>query len=319
MVTILKVLHCPNCGGDVEIQENFISAICPYCNSKIALSPEDLGINKVTSELLGEMFAGQAVGTFLKQQIKKLNRDEFWKENAHKISLECTDGTIEISYIHKAVSESAIILTARSNVILLFEDIKSADKYCNTVKSLKFPQNDVKNLRQFVPNITGRFTLINNQAMVVIEKGDNEYPLSAFKNLPDVHAAWVVSRLENLCCLLQFNNISIPKFGLSDLYVDSEEHQIYFYGGFESSMPVSKDNIRNELLSLRQAAANVMGCKSVKDTENKVPKDFYEFLNGEPKENPFEDFKQWDLSLTLAYGKRTFRKLDCTENSIYSN
>lgn len=316
---ILKVLHCPNCGGDVEIQENFISAICPYCNSKIALSPEDLGINKITSELLAEMFEGQAVGTFLKQQIKKLNRDEFWKENAHKIKLECTDGIIEISYIHKAVSDSAIILTARSNVILLFEDMKKADKYCSTVKKLEFPQNDIKNLRQFVPEITGRFMLSNNRAMVVIEKGDNEYPLSAFKNLPDVHTAWIISRLENLCCLFQFNNISVPKFGISDLYIDLDEHQVYFYGGYENAMPAFKNNVRNELLSLRQTAANVMGCKSVSNTENKIPKDFYEFLNEEPKENPFEDFKQWDLSLTLAYGKRIFRKLDYVENSIYLN
>lgn len=312
----MKILTCPNCGGQVKIDDNFVSAHCPYCKSIIAISPEDLGINKNISELLAEMFKGEAVGSFLKQRIKELNRDEFWKHNAKQMSFEAREGTIEISYIHKTVSDSTVIFTARSNVILLFDTKELADKYCYSVEKLMFPENDTRNLKKYVPQISNRFTLINGNELVIIEKGENEYPLEAFGKLSDVHTAWIVSRLENLCCLLQYNNSAIPNFNVSDFYIDPDNHQVFLYGGFWKYETINssffhKSNLRKELVSLRQTALKIM------ENNRKIPETFLKFLNSEPQKDAFDDFKQWDIIIYLAYGKRTFRKLEY-DNSIFT-
>ena len=36
----IEMIHCPNCGGEVEINEDFASATCKFCQMKMTLTDE---------------------------------------------------------------------------------------------------------------------------------------------------------------------------------------------------------------------------------------------------------------------------------------
>jgi hypothetical protein len=207
-------------------------------------------------------------------------------------------------------------------VFLLFSDPKDAKRYVDTTSSLRFPPNDKYSMKQFLPEVTHQFTLRDGRVLAVISRGRYEYPLVSFEKLPDVHAAWIVSRLENLCCLLEYNELTLSDIDIRDIYINPETHQAYLYGGLWRACRTSKARAKEnpfeaELLAVRKIAAAVMGFSGIEDTRSAVPEAFYEFLSEKPKEDAFSDFAWWDVSLTLAYGKRVFRKMGLNESTLY--
>ncbi len=317
----MQTICCPACGASLELDDNLMSAKCKFCGNMIALSPKDLGVDMMTSEVLAEMFHGEAAGVFLKQKLEELNQDTYWKQHAQTVTFIAEDDSVvEISYVHHVVSRNTSIFMGRSNVFLLFSDPNDAPCYIETAYSLKYPPDDKYDMKQFFPEITHRFTLRDRRVLVVISRGRDEYPLVSFRKLPDVHAAWIVSRLENLCCLLQYNDLVLSDIDIRDLYIDPSTHQVYLYGGLwrvRRTSELRENPYEAELLAVRRIATETMGFSRMEDTRSAVPEDFYTFLLEKPKGDAFSDFSQWDVSLMLAYGKRTFRKLGLNESTLY--
>lgn len=318
----MHTICCPACGASLELDDNLMSAKCKFCGNMIALSPKDLGVDMMTSEVLAEMFHGEAAGVFLKQKLEELNQDTYWKQHAQTVTFIAEDDSVvEISYVHYVVSRNTSIFMGRSNVFLLFSDLNDAACYIDTASSLKYPPDDKYDMKQFFPEITHRFTLRDRRVLVVISRGRDEYPLVSFRKLPDVHAAWIVSRLENLCCLLQYNDFVLSDIDIRDLYIDPSTHQAYLYGGLWRVRRISEIREKNpyeaELMAVRRIAAEVMGFSRMEDTRSAVPEAFSDFLCEKPVKDAFSDFSQWDVSLMLAYGKRTFRKLGLNESTLY--
>ena len=317
----MHTISCPACGAVLEAEDNLMSAKCKFCGNMIALSPEDLGVDRMTSEVLAEMFHGEATGAFLKKKLEELNQEEYWKNHAQTATfIAGNDAVVEISYIHHVTAGNTSIFMGRSHVFLLFSDPNEAQCYIDAASSLKCPPVDKYDMKQFFPDITHRFMLRDRRVLAVISRGRHEYPLVSFRKLPDVHAAWIVSRLENLCCLLQYNGLVLPDIDIRDLYIDPGTHQAYLYGGLERARRVSEirgNAFEAELMAVRRIAAEVMGFSRVEDAQNAVPEDFYTFLVEKPKNDAFSDFSQWDVSLMLAYGKRTFHKMDLNESTLY--
>ncbi len=319
----MQAVRCPGCGASLELEDNLMSAKCTFCGSTIAISPKDLGVDMMTSEVLAEMFHGEAAGVFLKKKMEELNMDEYWKHHAQTVTFVAVDDSVvEISYIHNETSGNTAIFMGRSNVFLLFSDPEEAKRYVDTVSSLRFPPDDKCSMKQFFPEITHQFALRDRRVLVVISRGKYEYPLVSFRKLPDVHAAWVISRMENLCCLLQYNDLTLSDTDIRDIFINPETHQAYLYGGLwranrKEEMP-GKDNLYEaELLAVRRIAAEAMGFSSIEETRSAVPEAFYAFLSENPKEDAFSDFAWWDVSLTLAYGKRIFRKLGLQDSTLH--
>lgn len=322
----MQAIYCPACGAALEPDENLMSAKCKFCGNMIALSPKDLGVDMMTSEVLAEMFRGEAAGVFLKQKLEELNQDQYWKHHAQTVTFIAEDDSVvEISYIHYVNSLNTSIFMGRSNVFLLFSDPDDAKRYVDTASSLRYPPDDKYSMKQFFPEITHRFALRDRRVLVVIPRGRDEYPLVSFHKLPDVHAAWIVSRLENLCCLLQFNDFVLSDIDIRDIYINPETHQAYLYGSlwrarrtaeFRSEFREKENPYEDELLAVRRIAAETMGFSLIEDTRSVVPEDFHTFLREKPKKDAFSDFSQWDVSLMLAYGKRVFRKLEQNESTL---
>ena len=317
----MQTIRCPACGAVLEADDNLMSAKCKFCGNMIALSPEDLGVDMMTSEVLAEMFHGEAAGVFLKKKLEELNQEEYWKNHAQTVTfITGNDAVVEISYIHHVTLGNTSIFMGRSNVFLLFSDTNDATHYIDAASSLKYPPVDKYDMKQFFPDITHRFMLRDRRVLAVISRGRHEYPLVSFRKLPDVHAAWIVSRLENLCCLLQYNGLVLSDMDIRDLYIDPDTHQAYLYGGLwrvRRTSEIRENPYEAELMAVRRITAEVMGFTQAEDMRSAVPEDFYTFLIEKPKDDAFSDFSQWDVSLTLAYGKRTFRILGLNESTLY--
>lgn len=319
----MQAIRCPGCGATLEPDNNLISAKCQFCGTTIALSPGDLGVDMTTAVVLAEMFHGDAAGVFLKKKMEELNIDEYWKHHAQTVKLVAEDASVvEISCIHHAVSQNTAIFMGRTNVFLLFSDPKEEKRYVDTASSLRYPPDDKQSIKHCLPEITHRFVLQDRRVLIVINRGRDEYPLASFRKLPDTHAAWIISRLQNLCCLLQYNNLSLSDIDIRDLYINPETHQVCLYGGLwrasRTSGTLSNANpYEAELMAVRKIAAAAMGFSGIEDARSAVPEAFYDFLSEKPKDDAFSDFAWWDISLTLAYGKRVFRKIGLQDSTLY--
>ena len=306
----MKVLKCSHCGGSIDLNKyNYQLASCPYCGNTIVVHAEDLGIDKTTGGMIKQMYGGKAVGEFISNKLYEANEDEAWKTNAHHITFAGMNDDIELAYRQIITDGNVSMYVCRENVALLFKDKETADAYVKNVRVLKYPTDDSKSLRSYMPTVTNIFVLKDGQVLVIIDRGSREYPLSNYMNMPHVHAAWVMSRLENICCLLQYSGISIKDLRIEDLFVDVHNHQICMYGAF---WRMEKKEDTEQLKKIREIVKSLMNIKiENKDfNDEPIPDAFYEFLTDEPKKDAFEDFQYWDTSLMLSYGNRTFVKYD---------
>ncbi|MBP0967536.1 MAG: hypothetical protein J5722_07875, partial [Oscillospiraceae bacterium] len=153
----------------------------------------------------------------------------------------------------------------------------------------------------------------------------DEYPLRLFGRLSGRHTAWLIGRIENLCCVMEYSSIVHPEFGIDSLYIDPYEHQASLYGGWWSAVRNhttvngSVLTTRDNLLALRRTAAQVLGFSSAsaaKETED-IPKPFADFLRSEPESNAYDDFAKWDDTLIRSYGERRFITMDTDDAQIY--
>jgi hypothetical protein len=319
----MQAIRCPSCGAILELDNNLLTAQCKFCGSIVTLSPADLGVDQTTAGVLAEMFHGDAAGVFLKKKLEALNMDEYWKHHAQTVQFVAEDDSVvEISYIDNSTVRNTTIFMGRKNVFLLFTDTKDAKRYIDITASVQLPPDDKYAMKQYLPEITHQFSLRDRRVLIVIARGKYEYPLVSFRGLPDVHAAWVISRLENLCCLLQYNHLTVSDIDIRDIYINPEMHQAYLYGGLwravrSSEVPSNTNFYKEELLGVRRIAVAAMGFSRIEDARSKLPEALYDFLNEQPKEDPFSDFSWWDVSLTLAYGKRVFQKMELNESTLY--
>ena len=123
-------------------------------------------------------------------------------------------------------------------------------------------------------------------------------------------------------CVLEYNSIVHPEFGLDTLYIDPYDHQASLYGGWWSAVPNNTAvngricTTRDNLTALRETAARVLGFESAsaaRETED-VPKPFADFLRSAPLSNAYEDFAYWDDVLIKSYGERRFINMEKMEN-----
>ena len=139
--------------------------------------------------------------------------------------------------------------------------------------------------------------------------------------------AWIVSRLENICCVLEYNGLVHPRICVDSVYINPRTHQACLYGdwwrvGRAFSAPVGRDRMllsEDNLIGVRNTAAVLLGCPNrLRVTaEAGIPDAFAAFLAGKPCEDAYEDFALWDETLIKAYGERKFVNLDINERRLY--
>lgn len=318
----MKSLNCRNCGGTMQIDPSGTTAHCPFCRTDYVLDHQDTDYYRDFYARMHSFFGLSADG-----QERRRRADALWAQ-AENEAFTCSDGrTINIASLHRFRDRIAEAYTARQTVIFRFEAERadSADRFRKAVAMLDYPSADVRNLARFFPVVSGGYVLGDGAVLLAVKKSEDEYPLRLFGSLTGRHAAWLVGRMENLCCVLEYSSIVHPEFGVDTLYIDPYDHQASLYGGWWSAVRNHTEvdgrvlTTRDNLIALRETAAKVLGYRDAASAEVRedVPAPFVEFLQSKPESNAYDDFAKWDEALIKSYGKRTFVTMDTDDGQIY--
>lgn len=332
----MAVLQCKMCGGTMEYDRTQNLAVCPYCGNKSTVFEQD---RKLFEQFQG-MFAA-----LLNQEKRAEAEDGFWVDASREELLREDGEVIEIAFLAKKKADMCTMYVAKEHVIYVFgkQYADYAERYKKMCGGLRYPDCGMeRELSRYVPKLVTECRLADGSSFLAIHKEKGVYPLNMLGILLDRHVAWIVSRLENLCCLLDYNDIALNGLTVDNLFVSPAEHQIFLYGGWwfagfigaetaGSSAEVkeylekkthgkSRNSRTTDLESLRLAAAKLLGYPSREKLreDTLLPKAFRDFLTGRPKADARKDFAEWDKALEKSFGERKFIPLSISEEEIYS-
>ncbi|MCI8530430.1 MAG: hypothetical protein HFH82_15005 [Lachnospiraceae bacterium] len=340
----MAILKCKMCGGTLDYDREQNLAICPYCGSKSTVFDQN--------RKLFEQYQNQ-YAALLNHPQQTVTEEGFWVETSREELLREDGNMIEINYFTKQPADMCTMYVAKQSVLYLFEEKHAhyAARYQEMIQKLVYPTPEMeRHLSDYIPKMLTQCRLSDGRILLALRKKEGLYPLNLLGVLLDRHVAWIISRLENLCCLLDYNDIVLNGFAVQNLFVEPAAHQIYLYGGWwfagvrgEESVGASQDvvscldaarkkmwntqpkqKVRNhpitDLKSIRLTAAKLLGYPDMDalKEDTLLPKAFRKFLLETPKQNAREDFATWDKTLLAAYGERKFIPLPMTEEEIYS-
>ena len=311
----MRNLNCKNCGGIMIYDVSSMTAHCRFCGTSYVLDHKDTDYFRT--------FYKQMVDSSGKSEDRKSRDDSLW-ENADKISFTTNDGqVIEIRYLHSYTDKCADVYVARRNIAFHFRKGMNdrAEHFRRMVSSLDYPSADTRSLSDFFPRVTGAFMLDDDTSLVVISKREEEYPLRLFGKLGGRHIAWIISRLENLCCVLEYNALVHPEIDPDTVYINPTDHSASLYCNWWS---VQQRNSRGDKGFLLTSNDNLKGLRStakalLETTEvtPDTPKALLDFINSEPRADAYEDFAFWDEMLIKAFGERKFIKMETEDSDVY--
>ena len=286
-------ITCDNCGAQYRISSRG-EMNCRFCGSKVYLNDKDFkNYLKTRDEMLIKdkfnndsiMTDGDVIG--------------FYRDYSFKYSFD-VDGNILVYDVSAIYNESnKDIYVGASNIIFAFNDEKDYNNYLNNRK-ITFPSADIKKLEKYLPKVVFNGQTKDGKYIVVLDKDENVYPLEIFNvGLNPRTTAWVISRLENLGCLLEFNNIGMDKLSIDDIFINPKTHELYLYGNWENVT----GSTENYLKSIRSIAKSI-------PVNAVAPKMYDEFLDSEPENNAYDDFKKWDEVIVKGFGGHNFNKFD---------
>ena len=318
----MKNLICNGCGGTMLINATGMTAVCPYCGSHAVLNHEDTDYYKSFYSQMSRFLAGSA-----DDRERQLRADKLW-ETADREVFYCRDGSeAEVRYLYRSSFRDGEMLVARKSVVFRLNDPAAAERIRRTVSFLDYPSADTRQLAQFFPNVTGGFELEDGSMLLAVSKDPDEYPLSLFGTLGGRHVAWIISRMENLCCVLEYNSLVHPLINADTLFINPYTHQASLYGGWQRAQ---KNNtvsaydshvlrMTDNLYGIRNTAAALLGFSKAGEVKrsSEIPAALADFINGRPRDNAYDDFTLWDEMLIKAYGKRKFIRMDVDDGSIY--
>lgn len=218
------------------------------------------------------------------------------------------------------------------------------------IQSIKYPNKKFEEeFKKYMPNIVkiglgtdiGHVLVLDKTPDVVLLQDLLDY-LPEHK-LPTRHVAWMMSSLINLACFLEFNKISYLGLTSNSLFVSPEFHSCLLYGGWWYAKPFNEKLLALPSISKKILPAstfvdkvakpeydrimirgigllvlgdkNMTGSSLLKDVE--VPKPILEWLRSLTAKTAIDEYTNWSKVLDVAYGKRTFVKLDIDTNNIY--
>lgn len=344
----MAILQCKMCGGTLDYDPAKDQVVCPYCGSRSTIYNRD--------RKLYEQFRNQFAALLDQKPAPQMEEGFFVESSREELTRE--DGeTIEIDYLAKRRANMCTMYAAKRNIIYLFdkEHEAYARRYKEMIERIVYPSKEMeRELSSYVPKLVTECRLSDDRWFLAIEKKEGVYPLGMLGNFTDRHVAWMISRLENLCCLLQYNEMVLNGFALENLFVDPANHQIYLYGGWwfagfigaqragasqgvfshgkekeylsEGCGQNERNHGRTDLYSIRQIAIRLLGFADREDLERQLegggtqvlPRPFADFLLEDVKRDAVADFKKWDEVLLQSYGERKFIPLAMTQEEVYS-
>lgn len=300
------VYKCKKCNGEMVIDPSG-ALYCAYCGAKGNFSDAEL---EGYREFRGQML------NYLKNLHDTEEGDSYldmlWGRAETVTFISDDDTDITVSYLYTATEGPATMYFARKNVLYYFpkEQEMYADKMENELSKLQFPPADIKGLDRCFPKITGRFNLKDGGKLLAFAKEDTVFPLAMYGALPYQHVAWIISRMENICCVLEYSELCHDGISPDALFINPVTHEARLYGGWwachaKNNNPMA---INRDLSAIRKVALRVLGYRN-----SDVPFAMKKFLGKETRATAYDDFSEWDEVIEKNLGGRHFHKMDATD------
>lgn len=165
---------------------------------------------------------------------------------------------------------------------------------------------------------------------------------SHYKKMPAKHVAWILSRLYNLACFLNYNQIMHGGINLDNCFINPETHELLLAGGWWYSKkdgeklsmlsreaydiaPVSMLNSKKaemllDLHLIKKLGRTLLG-DAIGDSllfDKEIPVKMTEWLRNGHQENAVKQYTQWyDRILTESFGERKFVEMKVKSEDLY--
>lgn len=291
---------CEACGGDMKVHRTG-ELVCPYCGVKNFFTDKQLAEYKEYRLRMLEYLSAVA-----EDRVTSAGAEAVWN-NARTITFQDAEGDdITIQYLYHTREKGVDMYSARNNVIYIYPVLRTeqADKAIRAFSRLAFPQADMKGLGRCFPKLAGDYKLKNGSRMLVYSKEENFYPLGLFGDLIPEHVEWMISRLENIACVLLYNEMEHGGISKDSVFINPKTHEAALLGGWENAH-TGVSSSEPDLKAIRQVAGEMLG-----DGYKKAPKPLIRFIESKPASIAYEDFANWDKVIETQLGGRHFTKFE---------
>jgi len=294
MESKLMNVRCDNCGAEYRISSRG-EMICRFCGSKIYLTDRDFSSYKNTRDemLLSDRFTNDELesdGDIL----------GLWQSSSPVNFTTLTGANVSFDSFYSVLLDHKEVYIGSNKIAAVFSDKRDARIFCDSLAQIMYPSADIKDLSRYLPNITYKADLDDGRFLMLISKAENIYPLFLFSDLKATTVAWMISRFENLGCLLEFNDMDIDSISIEEIYINPKTHELFILDGWENAAKTSR---RNYLKDIRRISLSVMDRSS-------APELCIKFLEGAPAMTAYDDFKNWDDVIMNGFNGHNFHKFN---------
>ena len=289
---------CEFCGGEMTISPSG-DCKCGYCGSKSNFSDAQL---REYREFRRNMLLYLSAVT---ERRSSPEEEELLWERAGCETFVTEDGRpIQVNYLFRAEEDGIEMFFAKGAVLYVFpkEFGYLSDQMLQNINLVQYPSADMKDLPRLIPTLSARLKLSDGGVLMAFRREPAFYPLGSFGSLPYEHAAWILSRLENLCCLLEYSGLRHNGITPDAVYIDPINHEAALYGGWWNTRQVDSVGTK-DLLSIRRLCLRLLG-----ENADSSPKPFLDFLKSAPREDAYRDFARWDEVIEKELGGRKFAR-----------
>jgi hypothetical protein len=271
-------------------------------------------------------------------------------EKTNYIQIKTTTGKINLNYLFNFSFELGEAYICNKHIVYIFDSTK--EKYYKQMKSslklVKYANSDMeKEFKRYFPKIIAEHKTSDGKLIIVIEKTEDVYPLSLVlsyfnKNIPEKHAAWIVSRLLSISCFFNYSEIVHNGICLRNCFISPKYHTLSLLGGWwyttkkdEQMIGTTKEiydvmsvsakskklsNSITDLESIKLIGRQLLGESNCRELKKKkpAPEAFIDYLISGSDISAYKEIEKWDEALKKSYGKRVFIPLEIEKEKIYS-
>lgn len=246
------------------------------------------------------------------------------------------DKGLDFKYMCEDSVGGAAVFTGRSSICLKFMqgDKIFFDNFIRAVKDIKYP-NEVarKSLELCIPNILKTFEAVDGY-YIIVGKTEEQISLGDILRYYETtktewkdkyrHSVWIMNRLYNMVCLMEYNNISFSGLTLDNIYVSPLYHTISLLNGWQfctnigdkmigttpdvySIIPLSDKKIGKSTLKIDLESIKLIGRKLF---NGEAPEEFKELFRLSSSVSAQQDWKVFEEITSKVYGHRKFYVFD---------
>lgn len=268
--------------------------VCPYCGSKSFFSDADFKGNEEFRKKLLQYYKAEA-----ESKEFDYNADKLWRCYGSVSYTMLNGDPLYVDYMEKYDDDGFVCYLAKESVVYVFDSEIDADAFLRGLNRMSFPAADTRLHRSF-PEIKLVLELTAGKKALVFKRRPMFYPAQMFAPFASEHLAWVISRMENICCALNYSGLEHGDISPLSIWIEPLQHEGALFGDWRNVRDIRGTG---DLVALRKTAIQL-----AENTRSPLP--LYHFLNASPKADAYTDFAEWDKVIETGFGGHKFIKMN---------